>query len=124
MNGKTDFLLREKDLFFKKVWRSFHYYRLSPKITNRYQRHSFVDEFINFKVSFDADFSALSLYQKNMLPLNPVRNNVIMEIKFGRYIPDYFSQIIKKYDLERIPSSKYLLSLQNSYPKYSAIIKN
>lgn len=121
MRGDTEFLLNSDNFFFKKIWYLSNFYRLTPKVLNRYERTSFIDKFANFKISFDENLtnsSPESLYKETSL-LEPTINGVIMEVKFGSLLPNYFMDMIKKYGLRQHPNSKYVLSIQKAYPKHA-----
>jgi hypothetical protein len=121
MNGDVEFLIESDSVFLKKIWHLFYYYRLTPKVLNRYERVSFVDKVIDCKISFDSGLSSSSpedFYKKQSL-LESTINGVIMEVKFGNLLPDYFMEAIKKYGIRQHSSCKYLLSVQQSYPKYA-----
>lgn len=126
MKGEINFFLEKNELFFEKMWYLFHHYRLSPKVMNKYRRVSFIDRFVNCKISFDSEFFSSSpecIHRKNLL-LKPLENRVIMELKFDRYLPDYFLGAVKRHNLSRISSSKYLLSLQKSRSNYLIATRN
>lgn len=121
MNGEIEFLLENDNIFLKKIWYLFHYYRLTPKVLNRYERVSFIDKVIDCKISFDSGLASSSpeYFYKQHSFLESATNGVIMEVKFGNLLPDYFIEMVKKYGIRQHSSCKYLLSIQQAYPKYA-----
>ncbi|MFC1608619.1 VTC domain-containing protein [Patescibacteria group bacterium] len=89
-------------------------YALSPKVTVKYKRISFLDDIVGFKVSFDTDLQAAFPQDTNNLDLykKVFNNSSIMEIKFDKEIPAYVINLLRKYNFNKEPVSKYCYSLE------------
>lgn len=98
----------------KKIIKEFFWKKLrgcmSPLIYVRYRRKPLIGKFNkSLRVTFDSSISACvssSLKpEENLNELFP--DHIVMEIKYDNSLPHWFSQIIRKHNLERLPFSKY-----------------
>ena len=87
---------------------------LQPKVSVRYRRDAFFHEGSDFRLTFDTELEAIgpdaeSLFDVNVRGL-PVLdgNSVIMEIKYGAYIPN-FARKITNVPTRQLSVSKYQL---------------
>ena len=87
---------------------------LQPKVSVRYRRDAFFHEGSDFRLTFDTELEAIgpdpeSLFDPNVRGL-PVLdgNSVIMEIKYGAYIPN-FARKLTNVPTRQLSVSKYQL---------------
>ena len=93
---------------------------IHPVINISYKREAyFSDIFRNLRITFDSQFmssfliSGLKLpYGSIIYPISP--KNSIMELKYNKYLPTYFIQLIQKYELQQQTISKFGLSVDCS----------
>ena len=91
-----------------------HAKALQPKVSVRYRRDAFYHEGSDFRLTFDTELEAIgpdieSLFDPNVRGL-PVLdgNSVIMEIKYGAYIPN-FARKLTNVPTRQLSVSKYQL---------------
>ena len=91
-----------------------HAKALQPKVSVRYRRDAFYHEGSDFRLTFDTELEAIgpqieSLFDPNVRGL-PVLdgNSVIMEIKYGAYIPN-FARKLTNVATRQLSVSKYQL---------------
>lgn len=89
-------------------------YGLRPSILVSYQRAAFLDSKYDFKISFDWDIKS-SESRDFWLPndqLTPVlRGYFILELKFNQMVPEFFPDLVREFDLQRMTYSKYTCSI-------------
>ena len=110
-NGGEDSVV-EKCLYYQKV------YNVKPVVCVYYQRYSFVDERLNFKVSLDFDLRStkeINLWAPADIMSPMLRNKFVLELKYDRMIPSVFMDFVSQYGLSREPNSKYCSSVERSY---------
>lgn len=95
---------------------------LYPRILVQYLREPLIWEFNDrLRITFDHD---IKMAGSNKLEagsmLNVLRRNVIMEVKYNSVLPHWFPKIIRKYELQREPYSKYGRSVE-SFQRYKSL---
>jgi len=103
------------DVFRKFVFLN-HLHNLAPVSFVRYNRLSYLDPLVDFKVSFDSDIYAAmptNLYDPQYKSV--LDTSVIMELKFEKHLPTYAVDAVKKYNLRRDALSKYCHSIERLY---------
>lgn len=93
---------------------------LQPTVWVSYTREPYFGKYDpNTRITFDYDIRACrsnTLYPEETGRFFDVSGErVIMEVKFRRILPEYVAQIIKEYDLGRVPYSKYCEGLEACY---------
>jgi len=87
---------------------------LRPSITVRYRRDAFFYEGTDLRLTFDTDLEVLPAMEEALFDSNsagiPVldKNTVIMEIKYGQYVPD-FVRLLTAIPSRQLSVSKYAL---------------
>lgn len=87
---------------------------LRPSITVRYKRDAFFYEGTDLRLTFDTNLEALPATQEALFDHNGVgipvldKNTVIMEIKYGEYVPD-FVRLLTAIPSRQLSVSKYAL---------------
>ncbi len=97
---------------------------LKPKILIRYRREPFIAD-RNLRITFDKQIetgSVSSFWQKDIPTQLLLPQIVVMEIKFTGSLPFWLGQLVRQYDLERQPFSKYTQSIEITKPHLSWII--
>lgn len=108
-NGKQADTLNEFE--FERMARS-----LEAKILITYAREAYHGKFdSDLRVTFDSDIKAkesdnLFCDESDMIDIQ--QDVIVLEIKFRRGLPSYIADIIRAYDLKRVPFSKYRLSVE------------
>lgn len=103
-----------KDSVFKKAVTHILMEGLSPKIAVRYKRKPLVFDGLGyFRITFDSDIEACKIYglTYNDKMLSVAKGVTVMELKYDKFVPKWFSSVVKKFDLERDTFSKYALSV-------------
>lgn len=105
------------------ILEEFHYLKgrrfLAPKILISYNREPYLGKFNkNVRITFDYAIKAkqckhLLNDKNNFIDLSGAK--VIMEIKFKGALPFYIENIIKAYNLNRVPYSKYCEGVEVCY---------
>lgn len=95
---------------------------LYPRILVQYLREPLIWEFNDrLRITFDHNIKAgvaSTLDTGFMMPV--LRRDVIMEVKYNSVLPHWFSEIIRKYELQREPYSKYGRSVE-SFQRYKSL---
>lgn len=87
-----------------------------PKSIVKYQRYAYEYPNYFFRITFDTDIRFKELApdyfsESGYLPL--IESKVIMEIKYKEKIPDFLTNILKRYQKNKISYSKYCESRKN-----------
>lgn len=116
--SKNHFL--HKDQVFKKAITCMLMDGLSAKIAVKYKRKPLVlDGLGYFRITFDSHIETCKIdgltYNDRMLSV--AKDVVVMELKYDKFIPKWFLNVVRKFDLQRDAFSKYALSVDrvNSY---------
>ena len=87
---------------------------LRPAVTVRYRRDAFLYQGTDIRLTFDTDMETLQHTEENLFNLDapgiPVldKNTVVMEIKYGKYIPGFIRQLTAD-ATRQLSVSKYAL---------------
>ncbi len=89
-------------------------YLFQPKILIRYDREPFIGTVPELRVTFDHEITAVQVTKENnwRQTQRVFPDRVIMEIKFTGSLPFWLGELIAKYNLERLPFSKYILGIE------------
>lgn len=129
-SAQTQALLDQTSVIYQKdkTLEKFNYalkrHLLRPKILIRYRREPFI-ALNDLRITFDYSIETGTLNefgQKNIAVKPLLPNIVVMEIKFTGSLPFWLGQLVRKFDLERQPFSKYTQSLEITKPHLSWII--
>ncbi|MBR2309260.1 MAG: polyphosphate polymerase domain-containing protein [Oscillospiraceae bacterium] len=91
-----------------------------PKTIVEYNRKAFIAKENKIRVTFDNKIvsteSSFDLFAPN-LNMNPVLDpyNVVLEVKFNRFLLGYIRELINCTDKSELSVSKYVLARQNGY---------
>jgi len=112
-----------KELFDEFLWTK-EYNCLVPKVMVTYKRCPMISKIDKkFRITFDKHLTTrtanwLSL-KKGGQPVEP--DYVIMEVKYNNTLPEWFGNVIKDYQLERMALSKYCMSIEQCMKDYLII---
>jgi len=94
--------------------------QLRPKIIVDYDRTALVDNYFNFRVTFDRNLRAgwrlEEFFKKDLLTI-PVynKNDVILELKYINSLPDHVMSILKNTRAQEQSVSKFYICMNNNY---------
>ena len=92
---------------------------LSPKLLVTYSREPYLGKYNkNARITFDYSIRARQcddLYYSGEEYTDVSGDKVVLEIKFNGNMPHYMAQIIKEYNLARVPYSKYCNGIEACY---------
>ncbi|MCL2698610.1 MAG: polyphosphate polymerase domain-containing protein [Oscillospiraceae bacterium] len=100
------------------VLRDFYAYAarngLRPAVITDYFRDAYTLNAGNVRVTFDrkvsAGFGSTDVFKASYVPvMNPLENDVVLEIKYDRFIPSYIQELFTGFPLMPEPVSKYVL---------------
>ncbi len=114
LSSMTRFIGEKSRNTFREIRAFSEFNCLYPRVVVQYQREPLVWEFNDrLRITFDYDIkmgSAGTLAESVLIPIVP--HTVIMEVKYNIVLPYWFRDIIKKYELGRVPFSKYVQGLE------------
>lgn len=91
--------------------------RLRPTVMTSYLREAYLDaKNFSFRLTLDQNLSAKveeEISLDNRESKEVLKDYAILEAKFNRIMPAWFGIIVKSFNLERIPFSKYCWALEN-----------
>jgi hypothetical protein len=85
-----------------------------PRVLIRYKRHPLIVSGNSYvRITFDSQIEACKtngfMYNGKMIPV--AKGLTVMELKYDNYIPKWFRNIIREFELQRSAFSKYSLSV-------------
>lgn len=90
--------------------------RLQPKVVVTYERQAFTYAYGNVRIVFDSDlrtnFSLLDLFNQDVNINMTERNQVILEIKYSCFIPQFIKDVIQHSHGNMQAVSKYIKCMQ------------
>lgn len=92
-----------------------------PKCIVEYQRHAFIRDENNVRITFDTDINAceynFDLYSPNLV-LSPVfdYDRLVLEVKYDKFLLQYIADEINKIDRKTVSFSKYVYGRKIAYP--------
>ncbi len=114
IHGNYGVLLSRPEDFAKQLYVAFRTQGLKPKVIVDYYREAYVFPTEQVRVTFDSDirtaFRAVDLFNPH-LPTCPVVEgfDMVLEIKFNKYLPAYIQSLVQVAAAERSAISKYCL---------------
>jgi len=83
---------------------------LKPAAITDYYREAFTAEAGNVRITFDSNVSAgLGTFDMFEARYTPVKSEIVLEIKYDRFIPSYILELFSGFPLIAEPISKYIL---------------
>lgn len=114
LSGNFGFLLKRPEPFAKEMYINFRTKLLKPRVIVDYTREAYVFPLEDVRVTFDKNvrtaYRATEIFDKS-LPTYPVVTDydMIMEIKFNRYLSTYIRDLIQISASQHSAISKYCL---------------
>jgi len=111
VNCNYDFCLKRQD---SEVLKDFYFTArtagLKPAAITDYYREAFTAEAGNVRITFDSNVSAgLGTFDMFKARYTPVKSEIVLEIKYDRFIPSYIQELFSGFPLTAEPISKYIL---------------
>ncbi len=110
---RDDRLLSDADTYLvKKLCAEMQYKRMQPVVMIEYERTAYTYTTGNVRITFDRNIGASKDYMglwdntPSMIPVMP-KGQLILEIKYDEFLPDYIRQIVDIGSLNRTAYSKY-----------------
>lgn len=107
-------LSKYKDEVSGKVCHNFMLGCYSPKVIVDYDREAYTLPIENVRITFDKRVrvaKTADLFDKNLLMCNLMpEHQVILEVKFNRYLPRHVSNILSTVEMQRMSISKYCMA--------------
>jgi hypothetical protein len=113
--GDPSFLYRRPEPFARELFRDFITQNLKAKVIVDYTREPYVFPVEDVRVTFDKNirtgYRSLNIFDPH-LPTYPVADefDMVMEVKFNRYLPTYIRSLLQAESNARSAISKYCLS--------------
>lgn len=96
---EPEFLLRRKEPLAHEVYLQIKQNMLEPRVIVDYTREAYVMDYERVRITFDKDLKSTSIAGSIFdpdLPCIPMldRGMVVLEVKFGKYLPDYIKGVL------------------------------
>lgn len=112
--GDYRFLLDRPEPFAGHMFKQFTVDRIRPKVLVDYTREPYVFPVEDVRITFDKDIRtamrSTDLFNPNVptYPVSNLKNCMVLEVKFNRYLPYYISTLIQVGAADHSAVSKYL----------------
>ena len=113
LRGDTDWMLSSEDELIKEFYAKMRYQRLKPRVLVSYLREPYVYQAGNVRVTFDSNIRT-SLYEQEFLTeevkdisATDTPEFMLLEIKYGDYMPSIIQDIIQMRGARQQAFSKY-----------------
>lgn len=119
INNDTKFLLKKDDMC-RRFYLAYNTRGLKPKMVIEYIRKPMVYTNSDVRITFDREIKSFS-FSNNFFSKNVSKtrlfhsNDVILEVKYGEYIPGVLTQMFRNFELQRTTFSKYALSFEQLF---------
>lgn len=122
LSSMLSFLEGAQKNLFREILAFGEFNGLYPRMLVQYLRQPLIWKFNDrLRVTFDHDIKtspASNLEASSMLPV--LRSGSVMEVKYNSVLPHWFEKIVRKYELEREPFSKYGRSVE-AWRRYNSL---
>lgn len=117
LSGGYGFLLSRPERFALRMFAEFSSRRLKPAVIVDYTRETFVFPLEEVRVTFDKNirtaYRATDLFNRRLVTYPAVEGrDMVLEIKYNRYLPTYIRSLLQVAAPERCAISKYCLCRQ------------
>ena len=114
MHGDPSFLLEYKLALAQDMFYQIRNRRLKPAVVVDYAREAYVHPFQDVRITMDKRLKSgtpgLNLFDPNLPMVDAMVNyDMILEIKFNEFLPEYFHSLIQLGSSQRSAVSKYIL---------------
>ncbi|MCK5107118.1 MAG: polyphosphate polymerase domain-containing protein [Nanoarchaeota archaeon] len=118
IEGDYEPLLKYKNQILNKIYINFKTQKLKPVIIIDYYRDAYMHELNNIRITFDQNLqinnSNFNIFSDSIVThklLN--QNNIILEIKFDKFLPVWIKKLIQLPKFEKCAISKYCIGRLN-----------
>ena len=120
MQGEYECMLEHNNATLNKIYAIFNAEKYRPVLLVEYQRQAYVDEASGTRITFDRcirrDTEDFALFGANAARMGIGEpQTVVMELKFGRYFPDWIRIIINGISHSRQSISKFCLGMEGGF---------
>jgi hypothetical protein len=117
--GEYSFMNRHPAASFKEFYTAHVLKRMRPVVMVGYNRQAYMYSAGNVRITFDSRLTASAPISNQYFPALPAKN-MILEIKYDRFIPSFITGLLTGVQLtQQLPISKFVLSkfaLQGAQP--------
>ncbi len=125
LNGNFESLLSLKQPLAKEIYGKSKEQKLVPAVIVDYSRRAYTYPVGNVRITFDSCLQSQNInedfWSRGTLH-SVLDNNVILEVKFNKFLPEHIRQIITSVPGQRIALSKYTLCRENLRRKHGDYI--
>lgn len=114
-----DFLREKKDALANDFYLFLRSEHMSPKIIVDYTREAFIEDIEDVRVTFDkylsAGINSIDIFDPNIVSIESLTYpQMIMEVKFNTFLPDFIREILQLDSHFRSAISKYVICRETS----------
>lgn len=116
LRGNYGFLLKRPEPFAKQMFGIIRTMHLEPKVIVDYTREPYVYPVEDVRITFDKNirtaYRSTDIFNPDVItyPSTDFKKDMILEVKFNRFLPTYVRSLIQMDSSLHVASSKYLLS--------------
>ena len=121
MSGQYGFLLERPEPFAGQMYGILRTRQLRPKVLVDYTREPYVYPIEDVRITFDKNIRtgmrSTDLFNPEVptYPVSELRNCMILEVKFNRYLPTYIQSLVQLGASQHVAASKYLFCRQYEF---------
>ncbi|WDV45569.1 polyphosphate polymerase domain-containing protein [Clostridiaceae bacterium M8S5] len=115
LNKQYSFLIEKRSNLSNEFYIKLKHELFEPKVIIKYRRQAFVHPIGNLRVTFDRSikrgYKEVDIFNDNIRYVNCIEDdNIVMEIKYNGYFPDYIRSILQTGNIMREAVSKYVIA--------------
>lgn len=121
INGQYGFLLKRPEPFAGQMYGILRTRQLRPKVLVDYTREPYVYPIEDVRITFDKNIRtgmrSTDLFNPEVptYPVSELRNCMILEVKFNRYLPTYIQSLVQLGASQHVAASKYVFCRQYEF---------
>ncbi len=121
MSGQYGFLLERPEPFAGQMYGILRTRQLRPKVLVDYTREPYVYPIEDVRITFDKNIRtgmrSTDLFNPEVptYPVSELRNCMILEVKFNRYLPTYIQSLVQLGASQHVAASKYVFCRQYEF---------
>ena len=121
MSGQYGFLLERPEPFAGQMYGILRTRQLRPKVLVDYTREPYVYPIEDVRITFDktirTGMRSTELFSPEVptYPVSELRNCMILEVKFNRYLPTYIQSLVQLGASQHVAASKYVFCRQYEF---------
>ncbi|OVE74925.1 hypothetical protein BVX95_00675 [archaeon D22] len=113
LDGNVEVLLKYKNSVLNKIYIAFRTFKYRPVVSVDYYREAYVGNFNNIRVTFDKFLSRsrdVSFFEKPSERTLFDKNNIILEVKYDKFLPSWIKKILSTVSANKSAISKYCIA--------------